>query len=298
MTPDGLPAYRELPELEGLGLRHARDVLPPEIGSLAFIGPEEIIAAAALVERGETIPLNLAVNAFDPPLFGRSGLEHHVVHPGRNESEDVLDAFNPQASSQLDGLAHVRAREAGYFDGSTESDPARERVGMHHWARRGIAGRGVLLDMAVDDPFDGSAIGPTDLLACAEREGVEFRSGDVLLVRTGWAAAYLSAPDPRGQTAWRGLHAGEEMAELLWDRRVALIGADNPAVEVSPGDPTIGSLHRRLLPGLGMPLMELLDLEPLAARCRELARWTFQFVSVPLHLHGGVSSTANAMALL
>jgi kynurenine formamidase len=169
---------------------------------------------------------------------------------------------------------------------------------MHHWAQRGLAGRGVLLDLAVPDPFDGSAIGPSDLLAAAEAQRITLQPGDILLVRTGWAAEFLRRADPRGVTAWRGLSAGEETAEFLWDRRIALVGADNPAVENSPGDVALGSLHRRLLPALGMPLMELLDLERLAARCAQIQRWTFLFVAVPLHLRGGVSSTANAMAIL
>lgn len=296
MSADGPPDYRDLPTLGGLGIRHARDVLPPGLGTLSFIEPADVAAAAAGVTTGETIPVNYGVDAFS--LFGRAELRHRVVEAGRNELEDVLDAFNPQASSQLDGLAHVRAREFGFFGGGDDADAAREAIGMHHWARRGIAGRGVLLDLGVPDPFDGSAITPADLLATAEAQRVELRRGDVVLVRTRWAAAYLEHPEPRGESAWRGLSAGEEMAEFLWDHGVAIIGTDNPAVENSPGSPEVGSLHRRLLPGLGMPMMELLDLERLAAQCREEQRWSFLFVAVPLHVRGAVSSPANAMAVL
>jgi kynurenine formamidase len=291
-----LPAYRDLPALGGLGIRHARDVLPPDLGTLSFIEPGDVAAAAAGVTTGETIPLNLAVDAFS--LFGRAELEHRVVRAGRNELEDVLDAFNPQASSQIDGLAHVRAREFGFFDGGDDADVAREAIGMHHWARRGIAGRGVLLDLAVSDPFDGSAISPADLLGAADGQGVRLRRGDILLVRTGWSAAYLGNPDPRGEASWRGLSAGEEMAEFLWDHGIAIVGTDNPAVENSPGSPEVGSLHRRLLPGLGMPMMELLDLERLSQRCSDEGRWSFLFVAVPLNVRGAVSSPANAMAVL
>ncbi len=298
MMPDDLPAYRDLPELGSLGIRHARDALPPDAGTLSFIGRDDVVSASSTVEHGETIPLNLAVDAFAPPLFGRAAMEHRVLEVTRSDNEDLIDSFNTQASSQIDGLAHVRAREFGYFDGSTDLDSARENVGMHHWARRGIAGRGVLLDLAVDDPFDGSTIHAQDLRSCAEREGVTLRRGDILLVRTGWAAAYLENPEPRGAKHWRGLSASDEMAEFLWDSRIAMLGTDNPAVEDSPGDPSVGSLHRRLLPGLGLPLMELLDLERLVVRCAELNRWSFLFVAVPLHLRGGVASTANAMAIL
>ncbi|MCU1529052.1 MAG: hypothetical protein JWP75_2815 [Frondihabitans sp.] len=297
MTRDGLPTYRQLPELGGLGVRHSRHVLPVTEGTLAFIEPADIAAAATTVT-GVTIPLNLAVDAFSPPLFGRSALEHSVVETSRNDAEDHFDGFNPQASSQLDGLAHVRAREFGYYDGSLDLSAARAGIGMQHWAARGIAGRGVLLDLVGDDPFDGSAIRPDDLLAATQRQGVELRAGDILLVRTGWAPAYLAGGGVRGTLSWRGLAAGEEMAEFLWDTRISIVGTDNPAVENSPGDPAVGSLHRRLLPALGLPMMELLDLERLAVQCGELARWDFLFVSVPLNIVGGVSSTANAMAVL
>lgn len=297
MIRDEVPAYWQLPELGTLGVRHSRHVLPVTEGTLAFIEPTDIAEAAATVT-GVTVPLNLAIDAFSPPLFGRSALEHSVVETSRNDAEDHLDAFNPQASSQLDGLAHVRAREFGYYDGSLDLSSARVRIGMQHWATRGIAGRGVLLDLLGDDPFDGSAIRPDDLLAVAERQGVRLRAGDILLVRTGWAPAHLAGGGIRGTLSWRGLAAGEEMAEFLWDARVSMVGADNPAVENSPGDPAVGSLHRRLLPALGLPMMELLDLERLAKNCAELARWDFLFVAVPLNISGGVSSTANAMAVL
>lgn len=295
MSGERVPPYRDLPVLVGVGIRHAREVLPPNAGTLSFITPQDVAAAAATVTIGETIPVNHAVDAFS--LFGRASLEHRIVQAGRNELEDVLDGFNPQASSQLDGLAHVRAREEGFFGGGPDADAAREAVGMHHWAARGIAGRGVLLDLAVEDPFDGSPITPDDLRSAADAQAVDLRPGDILLVRTRWAAAYLEHPEPRGERAWRGLQASEATAEFLWDRNIALIGTDNPAVEDSPGSPEIGSLHRRLLPGLGMPMMELLDLERLARRCRELRRWNFFFVAVPLNVRGAVSSPANAMAV-
>jgi hypothetical protein len=53
-----------------------------------------------------------------------------------------------------------------------------------------------------------------------------------------------------------GLDASAEMARFLWDKGFAAVAADNPTVEVRPGDPTVGSLHRRLIPALGLPLGE------------------------------------------
>jgi len=95
-----------------------------------------------------------------------------------------------------------------------------------------------------------------------------------------------------------GLRADEEMARLLWNWGVAAVAADNPAVEVSPGDPKVGSLHRRLLALLGIPLGELFDFDELAALATAEGKWSFLFVSVPLLLVGGVGSPANAIAIL
>lgn len=303
-----IPIYRALPELGDLRVRHSRGLLPPEQGTLSFVSREEIVIAARTVTAGVPIALNLAVDAFDPPLFARAPLRHRVIETSRNDAEDIIDDFNPQASSQLDGLAHVRAREHGYYDGSTDLASARDALGMQHWAQRGIAARGVLLDLPrywaaggrEVDPFAGVGITPSDLETVAISQGVEVRPGDVLLVRTTWAARYLtlSIEERTAVSGWTGLVASDEMAEYLWDHRIALIGSDNPAVENAPGDRSVGSLHRRLLPALGLPMLELLDLEVLAERCAELGRWEFFFVSVPLNLRGAVSSPANAMAVL
>lgn len=308
MTAGAIPLYEDLPELGQLGTRHSWGHLPPEKGTLSFLGTQQVIEAASLVTTGTVIPLNLPVNAFDPPLFDRAPLKHEVVKASRNDAEDIIHDFNPQASSQLDGLGHVRARELGYYGGITELDEAREKLGMHHWASNGIAGRGVLLDVAAyraasghsADPFSGLGYTPELLIETAEWADVQLRPGDILLVRTGWAKAYLAldAKERAMIPGWDGLRADEQTAQFLWDHRISLVGSDNPAVENAPGHPSIGSLHRRLLPSLGMPLMELLDLENLGLECKAQAKWDFLFVSVPLNLRGAVSSPANAMAML
>lgn len=303
---DPLPRYADLPELGELGVRHSWGTLAPDSGTLSLASEDRVARAAHEVVTGRTIPLNLAIDAFDPPLFGRDRLQHEVFSASRLDSEDIIDRFNPQASSQLDGLAHVRAREHGYYTGIDDRDRAREALGMHHWAERGIAGRGVLLDFggtdeAPSDPFAGTMLTAEDLRGAADRQGVEIRPGDILLVRTAWANQYLALDESgreRVTGSWNGLHAGADTAQYLWDSRIALVGSDNPAVECAPGSREIGSLHRRLLPSLGMPLMELLDLEALAAHCRAAGRWEFLFVSVPMNLRGAVSSPANAMAIV
>ena len=305
------PSYDELPELGTLGVRHAWDVLPAPLGTLSRLAPEQVVRAAGLVRTGEVFPLNLGLDAFDPPLFDRAATVHRVFGPDRNTFEDTLDAFNPQASSQWDGLGHVRAREHGWFGGRTDQEQAAAELGMQHWAARGIVGRGVLLDVAAHrersgtpyDPFGNQPVTAEDLARVAADTGVELRRGDVLVLRFGWTAEYrrrLAAGDdmPSAVTAWAGLSGAESTARFLWDAGVAAVAVDNPAVERGPGSIEDGSLHRRLIPALGFALAELLDLEELAAACAAQGRAEFLFVGVPLPITGGVSSPSNAVALL
>jgi hypothetical protein len=56
-------------------------------------------------------------------------------------------------------------------------------------------------------------------------------------------------------------------------------------------------LHRRLIPGLGMPLGELWDLDALAECCRSKRRYTMCVATVPLNLPG-VASPENAVAIV
>ena len=87
------------------------------------------------------------------------------------------------------------------------------------------------------------------------------------------------------------------MARFLWNAHPAALCCDNPAVESAPGDPAVGSLHRRLLPTLGFALGEMFDFETLTQRCRADGRWTFLFVAAPLKVPGGLGSPGNAVAI-
>jgi hypothetical protein len=46
-----------------------------------------------------------------------------------------------------------------------------------------------------------------------------------------------------------------------------------------------------------MPLGEMLDLERLAAKCKEKKRYTFFFSSMPANVPGGVGSHVNGQAI-
>lgn len=311
MTNAALPKYDELPELGNLGVRHSWGLLPTRLGTLALLDEGRARAGAESVISGRSFGLSLPLDTFDPPLFGRAALAHSVFESGRNTFEDTVDSYNPQSASQWDGLGHVRARELGFYGGVTDDEAAREELGIHHWAPRGIVGRGVLLDVAryfdlkdiAWDPFGGDTIGVDVLKDVAQAQDLTVERGDVLCVRIGWTAEYKRrVAEGRDSSTvgdrFSGLSAAESMARFLWDSGFAAVCSDNPAIESAPGNREDGSLHRRLIPSLGFALSELLDLDELAAACHAANRWSFLFTAAPLPVVGAVSSPANAVAVM
>jgi kynurenine formamidase len=303
-----LPPYRDLPNGRAWGLWGEDD----ELGCLNLLTPERVAGAAKLVRKGAVFPLNLRIDRPDPPLYGRGAVKHTITGEGGNGRDDYLDNFWPQASSQWDSLRHVRHPELGWYNGVRDDQivaGSGGKLGMDVAARRGIAGRGVLLDMGRQRQLNFTlpeAITVADLETACDAQRVDLQTGDILLICTGWLKWYAkeSTREQRIEMADRnrlqapGLAATEDMAEWLWDNHVAAVAADNPALEAwPPHDATGGFLHHRLIPLLGMNIGELWWLDDLAADCASDSVYEFFFTSAPLNVPGGVGSPPNALAI-
>ena len=324
-----LPDYDDLPTRAGL--RAAWGVWGDDdrFGCLNLLTPERVAAASTLVRRGAVFALNWSMGLPDPPLFGRGKFEHEVTGAGTGH-DDVLHGWNTQSSSQWDGFRHIRNHAAhavepgtGHFGGVPD-----EEHGIHHWARRGIAGRAVLADIARWREGNGrplrydesDAIDPGEIAECLAAQGAALVEGDILLVRTGWVEWYQRQPDDVrarlgdvGQLKAPGFASGDELARTLWNLHIAAIGCDNPGVEVWPPSQLTRAeyeaareeqlhlhevfTHCVLLPLLGLPLGEMWDLEALAADCAEDGRYECFFTSAPLNLPAGVASPPNDLAI-
>ncbi len=315
-----IPRYRDLPILADTGEHHSWDVFgrQDELGTLNFLTREVIAAAAHGVKDGRVVCLSLPLNLPYPALSSNRPPYTHTVTRTRGGRDDSISGFYLQCSSQWDSLQHIRFREYGYYGGREEEELDRGALGIDVMARKGIIGRGVLVDaerfmrmsgrrMAADERY---AIGPGLLDEVLAAQNTTIRDGDILILRTGWLAWYL-ALDDAGKAAMQGrqrggegamqcpgLFAGTETAEWLWDHRISAVAADNPALEAMVVDRDEGFLHRRTLTLLGMPIGEFFLLEDLAAACAERGDWSFMFSSAPLNLPNGVGTPNNAYAIL
>lgn len=331
MPPADIPSYDELLAQHDGPAGSAWHVFgaDDQLGTLNFLTPDRVAHAATLVRSGKQINLDYPVNAFEPfPSGTRHRATHHLFANNEFHRDDWLDSFYLQSSSQIDSLRHIGHPQHGFYGGrpSASINDETTDLGIHHYAQRGIAGRGVLLDIErylagrgeVLDPGRRTAFTVEMLEGAAQDHGVEILLGDMIVLRTGWASHYTSL-DHDERVAFNrsneapGLAQQEEIVRWLWNHQVALIAADNAGVECSPtldsdftlpGQPVPengydhnGMLHRPLIPLLGMAMGEMWALEELAADCAADGVYEFFLVRKPLNVLGGAGSPANAMAL-
>jgi kynurenine formamidase len=314
-----LPRYSELP-LASRGGRSAWGLFGAgdNLGLINLLTPERVAEAARLVRRGRVFPLDMPLGSVDPALARSRGAPRHtVLHElGSAGFDDVYDNFYPQCSSQWDSLGHVGYAPDAFYNGATEADIlAGRRNTIEHWARHGIAGRAVILDVAGAmtaagqhyHPAESIAIGVDELELARRRAGIEFAVGDIVLLHTGFTGWYADQPRevrqrlPRRLTA-PGLAHTEEVCEYLWDSHVAAIGSDTFGVEAWPADMSpeahpFGFLHHVLIGQLGLALGELWWLADLAADCAADGVYEAFLVSTPFNAPGGIGSPANAVAM-
>jgi len=319
---NNLPSYDQLPVKEGAPQGSAWGLFgdDDQLGTINLLTPERVMEAARLVRKGAVFPLNLRIDQPNPPMFGRRAPEHHLLEIGGGIArDDYLDNFWPQASSQWDALRHVRHPQDGFYNGVKNEEVSLaegSKLGIEHFARRGIVGRGVLLDLERHlrqqgtplDPQSSTMIRKGTLDACAAAQGVEIEAGDILILRTGWLRWYLEEATPEERQKISGVPAAgafrapgigpaDEIAEYLWNLHVAAVAADNPGVEPTPPHPGAGFMHFRLIPHLGIPMGELWYLEEMAADCAQDGIYEFMFTSAPLNVPGGAGSPPNALAI-
>lgn len=292
-----------------------------ELGAANYVTAEAIVAAAGLVRKGKVFSLALPLDSSGPQTgsFGRVNPIHVMLQDGGDVvsgAQDHLPAlrytddaiFMPlQCATQWDALAHI------FHDGKMYNGYGPEQVSSQGAKRNAITnlndravGRGVLLDIArlkgkpwldQSEPIEGD-----DLLACCEKQGVEVKQGDFLLIRTG-RIGYV-----RDQGSWgtEGEYTGGpapglalSTADVICGWKVAAMATDTWGTEVRPNETAdvFQPLHIVLLVNGGIWIGEMFDLEALADDCAEDGVYEFMFVAPPLTITGAVGSPVNPQAI-
>ncbi|CAL1708206.1 unnamed protein product [Somion occarium] len=327
MAKGRLPSFDELPKFQNFpGCAWNVWGKDDQLGTVNLLTDEVVKKATEEIKLGKTICLNWPVNFPEKPFFGRQTPK--IRSWGTDCVSDDSIFINTQSGTQWDGLKHfgIEEHKIFYNNTSTESlyrgqlslpdpstiDPNLIKLGIHNWAQHGICGRGVFLDLVKHytadgkplpyDPWAAHPIPLRDIEDCAKMQGVEFRQGDILILRVGFIQRYtMATPEERSTLSGKpenfaGIEQTEEMKRFLWDNHFAAVASDQPALERWPTPDGVPHLHQTILGLFGMPIGELFDLEGLSKFCAESGRYTFFFSSWPLNVLGGVASPPNAAA--
>lgn len=274
-----------------------------ELGTLNFITAGVRRAAASEVRDGKSISLARDVIAgseggFLPTTIDFFHIPDSVLGPSDNSvmwSGEKLGLFyHGWGHTHIDALSHLTYRGRAYNRRTVtrhEGPPGHGRIDL---MRDGLMSRGVLVDVprlraaqraAVETPLSVE-----DLVAWERQTGIRIRSGDIVMIRSGrWEPA-----KPLARSA--GVHPS--VAEWLRERSVAAFG-DEGGTDMTPS-PVSGinsPFHVLAIVGMGMPLIENLDLERLASEAAKRSRWTFLFVAAPLRIQSGTGSPLNPLAV-
>jgi kynurenine formamidase len=258
------------------------------------------------------------------------------------EDATAIDVLNDdqvtltlQYSTQWDGLSHVGAMfdtqgdgaprlayyngfEAGVDilggDGQADTTPGccppgggyARRLGIDNYARKGMQGRGVMVDLAHALGLRRTLVDLTVLQEVMRDQNVQVEPGDMLVLRTGFAEAIVRMggnPNHAMLEQTGAVLDGADGALLDWISAsgIAAICADNYAVEAYPArtsgpSRSILPLHHHCLFKLGVPLAELWYLQELAEWLRANTRTRFLLTAPPLRLPGAVGSPVTPVA--
>jgi len=335
-----IPDFDSLPEVKGMPKGCAWGVYDKDgkkdvYGTLNNITPEILQDAYKELKDGVSVSLNWPIGAIATPGFGRKGLVHKVMSfvdtPLAAHGYDDEVEFNTQCSSQWDSLCHFHHQESqsGYNGVKTNIQELIQEYGkedhdmklptLNHWHKRGgLVARGVFIDYKryADEngisfnPFNDDKITVKDIETIAEKQGVTFKPGDVIIIRSGFTEG-LTGQSAEKQGELMGSHrtcgvtGNEETAKWFWNKHFAAVAGDMIAFEHIPPKKPDGSegsvaelvLHQYFLALFGMPIGELWDLAALSETCKKLGRYSFLLTSVPLNVPGGIGSPPNALAV-
>jgi kynurenine formamidase len=220
-----------------------------------------------------------------------------LEHGPRSGASGVLTMME-HSGTHIDALCHQACDMA--FHGGVKVDDVERSDGYRALGAetmKPLIGRGVLLDVATAKAVarlpPNYAITADDLIAAARMASIAVDSGDVLLVRTGYGAAWTD------EAAYLNA-AGVSKSGNIWaaDRGVVAVGADNMAWDcITERDPDTKMTlfgHAHLLVTHGIHIIENLNLEELAAE----QIYEFGFVGIALKFRGATGSPIRPIALV
>jgi len=272
-----------------------------QLGTFNLITPAKRKQALALVREGVAVSLAHTLDKTAFPDNPRP-LKQEMTLDTAGHAMDLYSIwYHGSTITHIDALCHY-SFENRIFNGFDRSriaeGPGCPDNGVEH-QKAGIMTRGILVDLprlrGVPYLEPGTPVYPADLEAWEKFAHVTIASGDAVFLRTGrWVQRAQKGPWNVARDA-----AGWHASVMPWLKRrdVALLG--NDAVnDVQPsGVPgNARPIHQLAIVAMGLPLVDVMDLEAAAEEAARLGRWEFLVTAAPVPVPGGTGFPLNPIA--
>lgn len=272
-------------------------------GAANRITPAKVLQAKDLMRSGTVYQLGHVYEA-GMPMFGTRHYSLRIPQAfplgGKNQAiyhDELISGELGQIGTQFDGLGHLGMGDL-FYNGNRRQEFAQPegltKLGIENVGA--IVTRGVLIDVArfkgVPQLQGAYEITVADLKGALQQQKVEIRSGDVVIIHTGWGSLWMK-DNPRFIANSPGI--GVAAAQMLADAEVVVVGSDTWGVEVMPNPDSAlqAPVHQLLIMRNGIYLHENLVTQ-------ELARdgvYEFAYIYAPLRLKGATGSPGNPIAI-
>jgi len=240
-----------------------------------------------------------------PFVFGLTRKHGDMMMEGGASSSADSFALGGHVGTHIDALCHYSCD--GMLHGGVEASAVQND--SSGFSKLGadtippILRHGVLLDIAAQMSLDALpadfVISPEHLEAALKTAKTTIGTGDVVLLRTGWANYYTNTAQyvTGGQGLSEPRHAvtgpGPEIEGARWlsEHGIFAAGSDTIAFEKVPAASM--PVHVHLLVETGIHIIEALNLEDLS---RDRI-YEFVFIAAPLKIRGGTGSPIRPLAL-
>ena len=287
-----------------------------ELGPAHDTSPDDVLTALTLPGRGVIYDLDagrwpgmpvgghnppFTVTAYRTPLGVRASGDYQLSRNGSPERNFVTDMIisGTHTGTHLDALSHItRGEDDSWHGGYTAAESLGDFGPMRAESSSipPFVCRGVLIDVANARGEDalpaGELITAAELDETLHRQNVVIRSGDAVLLRTG----YMKVWGTPSAKAHAGAGIGRDGGRYLADQGAVLVGADTEAVEQAPAtdlELPLTPVHIDLLIERGIYLLELAYLEDLS---RDRV-YEFLFMCLPLRIRGGTGAMVRPIAI-
>jgi kynurenine formamidase len=283
-----------------------------ERGTLNLITDQTVRDGVACVRDGKRFSLAIPMSEDGPQLGFVKGRTNPIrttiaLHEllGQDEAgvrfNDDSVSMGVQAATHVDALAHVSydGRMYNGFPTSVVDENGASKLGAEKLGA--IVSRGVLLDLArsagVKRLEGGHALTADDLDRAVEFAGVEIRSGDIVLLRTGQIQHQLGGD----KMSYSITTAGPSLQSAPWfhSHDVAMVATDNLSFEVFPGeiDGLYLPVHMIHIVEMGLVQGQNFNLEALATDCADDGRYEFLVNATPEPIVGAAGAPATPVVL-